>query len=42
MKETIVKINKAKRWFFKKIKQNWQGFSYTHQEEKREESNQQN
>ena len=40
MKETIVKINKTKSWFFEKIN-NWQTFSQTHQE-KKEESNQQN
>ena len=42
MKETIVKINKTKSWFFEKIKQNWQAFSQTYQGKKREESNQQN
>ena len=40
MKETIVKINKTKRWFFEKIKST--AFSQIHQEKKREESNQQN
>ena len=38
MKETIVKINKTKSWFFEKIKLTNQ----THQGKKREESNQQN
>ena len=42
MKETIIKINKTKSWFFEKIKKNWQTFSQTHQEKMREESNQQN
>ena len=43
MKETIVKIKKTKSWFFEKIKKkNWQTFSQTHQEQKREESNEQN
>ena len=41
MKEIIVKINKMKSWFFEK-RQNWQTLSQTHQEKKREESNQQN
>ena len=41
MKETIVKINKTKSLFFEKIN-NWQTFGQTHQEKKREESNQQN
>ena len=35
MKETIVKINKTKSCFFEKTK-NWQTFSQTHQEKKRE------
>ena len=39
MKEIIVKINKMKSWFFEK-RQNWQTLSQTHQEKKREESNQ--
>ena len=39
MKETIVKINKTKSWFFE---ENWQTFFQTHQEKEREESNQQN
>ena len=42
MKETIVKINKTKSWFFEKINKNWQALGQTHQEKKREESNQQN
>ena len=29
-KETIAKINKAKRWFCQKNKQNWQTISKTH------------
>ena len=37
-KDTIVKINKTKSWFFEKIKLTNQ----THQGKKREESNQQN
>ena len=41
-KETIIKINKNKSWFFEKINKNWQTFGQTHQEKKREESNQQN
>ena len=32
MKETIVKINKTKSWFFDK--QNWQMFKQTHQGKK--------
>ena len=39
MKETIVKINKTKSWFFEKIKLT---SLQTHQGKKREESNQQN
>ena len=42
MKETIVKINKTKSWFFEKINKNRQSFSQTHPEKEREESNQQN
>ena len=41
MKKTTVKINETKSWFFED-KQNQQTFSQTHQEKKREESNQQN
>ena len=41
MKETIVKINKTKIWFFLKINK-IDKFSQIHQEKKREESNQQN
>ena len=41
MKETIVKINKLKAGSLED-KQNWQYFSQTHQEKKREESNQLN
>ena len=40
MKETIVKINKTVVLW--EDKQNWQTFSQTDQEKKREESNQQN
>ena len=39
MKETIVKINKTKSWFFEKIKLT--NLGQTHQEKKKEESNQQ-
>ena len=42
MKETIVKINKTKSWLFEKINKIHKTFSHTHQEKKREESNQQN
>ena len=42
MKETIVKINKTKSWFFRKINKIGKPFSQTHQERKRKESNQQN
>ena len=38
MKETPVKINKTKSWFFKKINENWQTFSQTQQEKKREKN----
>ena len=41
-KETIAKINKAKSWFFEKIKKNRQIISQTHEKTKEEESNQQN
>ena len=40
MKETIVKINKTKSWFFEKIKLT--SVSQTHYGKKGEESNQQN
>ena len=40
MKETIVKINKTKSWFFEKIKLT--SVSQTHHGKKGEESNQQN
>ena len=40
MKETIVKINKTKSWFFKKIKRIDKPFT-RHIQKKREESNQQ-
>ena len=33
MKETIVKINKTKNWFFEK-KQNWKTLSQNHQEKR--------
>ena len=42
MKKTIVKINKTKSWFFEKINKMDKPFSQTHQDKKREESNQQN
>ena len=42
MKETIVKIDKAESWFFEKINKINQTFSQTHQEKKRQESNQHN
>ena len=42
MKETKVNINKTKSWFFEKINKIDKTFSQTHQEKKREESNQQN
>ena len=38
-KDTIAKINKAKPWFFERIK-SWQTISQTHQETKGEKSNQ--
>ena len=41
MKETIVKINKTKSWFFEKINKIDKP-QPTHHEKKREESNQQN
>ena len=40
MKETIVKINKTKSWFCEKINKIDKPFSQTHQERKREESDQ--
>ena len=42
MKETIAKINKKKKLVPWEDKQNWQAFSQTHLEKKREEPNQQN
>ena len=42
MKETIVKINKTKSWFFEKISKIDKTFSQTHQGKKREESSQYN
>ena len=42
MKETIININKTKSFVLWEDKLNWQTFSQTHQEQKREESNQQN
>ena len=41
-KETVAKINKAKSWFFEKIKKKIDKLSQTHQETNGEESNQQN
>ena len=41
MKETIVKMNKTKSWFFENNKID-KTFSQTNQGKKREESNQQN
>ena len=38
-KDTIAKINEAKNWFFEKIRKR-QTISQTHQETKREKSNQ--
>ena len=40
MEETVVKINKTKSWFFEKIKLT--NLDQTHQEKKREKSDQQN
>ena len=42
MKETIVKINKTKRWFFEKINKIDKLLARLIKEKKREESNQQN
>ena len=42
MKETIININNTKSFVLWEDKLNWQTFSQTHQEQKREESNQQN
>ena len=42
MKETPVKINKTKSWFFEKINKINKTFSQTHQEKKRQESSQHN
>ena len=42
MKETIVKINETKIWFFEKINKIDKTSGQTHQEKKGEESNQQN
>ena len=42
MKEKIVKINKSESWFFDKIYEIKKTLSQTHQEKKREESNQHN
>ena len=37
MKDTIVKINKTKKWFFEKIK--FQSFSQTNQEKQKSQIN---
>ena len=42
MKETIVKINKTKRWFFEKINKIDKPLARLIQKKKREESNQEN
>ena len=42
MKETIVKINKTKSWFFEKINKIDKTFARLIKKKKREESNQQN
>ena len=42
MKETIVKINKTKRWFFEKINKIDKHLARLIKKKKREESNQQN
>ena len=42
MKETIVKINKTKSWFFEKINKINQPLARLIKKKKREESNQQN
>ena len=42
MKETIIKTNKTKRWFFKKIKKIDKPLARLIKKKKREESNQQN
>ena len=42
MKETIVKINKTKNWFFKKINKTDKPLARLIKKKKREESNQQN
>ena len=42
MKETIVKINKAKSWFFEKINKIGKPLGRLIKKKKREESNQQN
>ena len=39
MKETILKINKAKSWFFGKINKIDKSLAKTHQEKKRKEQN---
>ena len=39
MKETIVKINKTKSWFFEKINKIDKPFSQTHQEKKKNQTN---
>ena len=42
MKETLVKINKTKSWFFKKINEIDKPLARLRKKKKREESNQQN
>ena len=42
MKETIVKINKTKSWFFEKINKTDKHLTRLLKKKKREESNQQN
>ena len=42
MKETIVKINKTKSWFFEKINKIEKPLARLTKKKKREESNQQN
>ena len=42
MKETIVKINKTKRWFFEKINKTDKYLARLIKKKKRQESNQQN
>ena len=42
MKETIVKINKTKSWFFEKVNKTDKPLARLIKKKKREESNQQN